>query len=509
MDETMDPAATGTLQSIYEKQQAAPTIVIAFHPNLSRVGDRHKLASEAGTDTVIGRISPNFDGEALLDPCISRNQLRIGWDAQKQLFRVAKDPNARRPVRVVHPHDAEVGEEPQLVEPGALVAIGDRVIFLLERVRPTLPGYEKLIGFSSAIQHIRHTVMQLTSLNTSVLITGEAGVGKEVIAKLIHGVSRAGRPFLAVNCASLPEALVEHELFGHTRGAFTGANAPKPGIFRSANTGSLLLDEIGEIPLALQPKLLRVLQEKKVRPVGGTEEIPIDTRVMAATNRDLIAAVEYGSFRADLYSRIEAPFVDVPPLRERLVDVPFLFVHFLMQRAKESEAARRFIQPASEHAPPVRMPVILRLLKHTWPRNVRELQKWVDAAIVASSDAKRFQIPEWHWSDAQPAQQQAAPVAHGRTNPADIDEAMLLEALQRHDFVARRVASDLQISRTTLDKRMRELKIPRPSDLEADQIQEALAAHGGDPRAAAQTLHVSSRGLKQQMRLLGLSENVP
>jgi transcriptional regulator with PAS, ATPase and Fis domain len=507
MDDTMDPAVTGTLQSVFANQEALPTMVIAFHPDLRRVGDRRTLDPMAANDIAIGRASPDFGGEALGDPCISRNQMSVGWDMQKQLFRVAKDPNARRPVRVIYPNETEVEAAPLLVEPGSLIAVGDRVIFLLERVQSAPPGYEKLIGFSTAIQEIRRTIMRLASINTSVLITGEPGAGKEVVAKLIHGSSRGGRPFLAVNCASLPEALIEHELFGHTRGAFTGATAPKPGLFRAANTGCLLLDEIGDLPIGLQAKLLRVLQEKKVRPVGGTDELPIDTRVLAATNRDLGADVEKGSFRADLYSRIEAPFIDVPPLREHIVDVPFLFAFFLAQRAKESEIAARFIQPATEHTPPVRMEVILRLLTHSWPRNVRELQKWVDAAIVASADSKRLQVPEWRWSDRAPAKPSAAPSTATRTEPADIDEALLMEVLQRHDFVARRVAHDLGISRTTLDKRMRELKIPRPSDLKASEIQAALVEHDGDTRAAARTLRVSSRGLKQQLRLLEISDD--
>jgi transcriptional regulator with GAF, ATPase, and Fis domain len=502
MDETLDPTATQTLQSIFDQQQAAPTLVIAYHSDLSRVGDRHTLRIRGRDATAIGRASPDFDGTPIADPCVSRNQLSVGWDTYKTAFILHKDPNARRPVRVVYPEQYEVGTEPVLLEPGTLIAIGDRVMLLLQTLPPHVPDFESQIGFSSAIQATRQAVRQLAHLDTNVLISGEPGVGKEVIAKLLHQISRPGRPFLAVNCASLPESLIEQELFGHTRGAFTGAGEPKPGLFRAANTGSLLLDEIGEMPLALQAKLLRVLQEKKVRPVGGTIELPIDTRVIAATNRDLAAAAEDGIFRSDLYSRLEAPFIDVPTLRERRVDIPFLFAHFLIQRAKETPSVGRFIQPANEHTGPVRMAFVERLIRHSWPRNVREVQKCVDAAIVASTESKRLQLPDWRWSDA--TDDRAVAQAPERKAPlSEIDEARLLAVLQRHDFVARRAAGELQISRTSLDKRMRELGIPRPSDLTSDAIRQALQENDGDPARAATALRVSTRGLKQQMRLLG------
>jgi two-component system response regulator HydG len=338
-----------------------------------------------------------------------------------------------------------------------------------------------------------------------VLITGEPGVGKEVVAHALHSAgNRRGRPFLAVNCASLPDSLIEHELFGHTRGAFTGASGPKPGLFRAANTGSLLLDEIGEVPLELQAKMLRVLQEKKVRPVGGTDELPIDTRIIAATNRDLLTAVENGTFRADLYSRIEAPYVDVPPLRDRMVDVPLLFAHFLIHHTKEMPSARRLIRPADEHAPLIPMSAIHQLLSHSWPRNVRELGKFVETALIHSADSKRFQLPDWRWettnSTSSSLVRDVTPTS--RVDPSKITEVLLLEVLEQHKFVARQVASHFGISRTTLDKLMRELNIPRPSDLSIDDISQALQQTNQHIDNAAKLLKVSSRGLKQQLRIL-------
>ena len=470
MDETVDPAVSQLYTRTSADLLQQPALVIAFHSDLTRVGDYLLLDPASQTPTAIGRATPSFSGASLEDPCVSRDQLRVRWDDTTQQFFVAKNPAARREVRVVHPHEQVIGDTEVALSEESLVAIGDRILFLLCRVRPFTAGVESLIGFSAAMQNVRETVRRLADMPSSVLITGEPGVGKEVVAKALHNAgSRRGRPFLAVNCASLPESLIEHELFGHTRGAFTGANAPKPGLFRAANTGSLLLDELGEIPLDLQAKMLRVLQEKKVRPVGGTDELPIDTRILAATNRDLLAAVAAGSFRSDLYSRIEAPFIDIPPLRERIVDVPILFAYFMVQQAKQSPIARRMLRKADEHTPLVQMEKVLRLLDHSWPRNVRELQKLVEASLIQSADSKRFCLPEWRWKGAQepqastttPAATTASVPLH-RVDPSSIDETTLLETLEQYQFVARKVANHFGISRTTLDKLMRERNIPRP-----------------------------------------------
>jgi two-component system response regulator HydG len=206
-----------------------------------------------------------------------------------------------------------------------------------------------------------------------VLILGETGTGKELVARAIHASSaRCDKRFVAVNCAALPEHLLESELFGHVKGAFTGANASKTGLFAVADGGTLFLDEIGELPVAMQSKLLRVLQERTVRPVGSTSESPFDTRISAATNRDLVAAIEEGRFREDLYFRLDVLEVHLPPLRARGSDILLLAQHFLVQFAERDGKAVRGLSPEAAE----------RLLSYPWPGNVRELQNCVERAVA-------------------------------------------------------------------------------------------------------------------------------
>ena len=189
-----------------------------------------------------------------------------------------------------------------------------------------------VVGKSLAMERIMRLVERVASAPSSVLITGESGSGKELIARALHeGGDRADKPFIAINCAALPEQLLESELFGHERGAFTGADTRKEGLFRAAAAGTLFLDEIGELPLTLQVKLLRVLQQRSVRPVGGSDEIPILCRVVAATNRDVEREVSENRFREDLYYRLNVINLKLPPLRDRIEDIPLLAEHFLVK----------------------------------------------------------------------------------------------------------------------------------------------------------------------------------
>jgi two-component system response regulator HydG len=233
--------------------------------------------------------------------------------------------------------------------------------------------FDELLGDSAAMRGVRAMLERIADSEATVLITGESGTGKEVVARALHRQSRrAARPFVAVNCAALPEALLESELFGHVRGAFTDARAPRRGLFLEAHGGTLLLDEIGDLPLALQPRLLRVLQERTVRPVGSDRELPVDVRVIAATNRDLESAVEEGRFRGDLYFRVNVIHVALPPLRARSSDVLRLAQHFLAAGAARAGKPVAALSPAAAQ----------RLLAYTWPGNVRELQNCVERAVA-------------------------------------------------------------------------------------------------------------------------------
>jgi two-component system NtrC family response regulator/two-component system nitrogen regulation response regulator GlnG len=230
-----------------------------------------------------------------------------------------------------------------------------------------------LLGRSVVMQDLYKMIGRVAPTDTTVLISGESGTGKELVARAIHQHSlRADRPWVALNCAAIPEPLLESELFGHEKGAFTGAIERKPGSFEEASGGTLFLDEVGELPLAVQAKLLRTLQEKEIRRLGGRESLSIDVRIVAATNRDLEGAVAHGEFREDLYYRLNVIHLHLPPLRARQEDIPLLAQHFLTRYSRELE------RPVGGFAPEA----LEALSAHTWPGNVRELENTMKQALM-------------------------------------------------------------------------------------------------------------------------------
>ena len=237
----------------------------------------------------------------------------------------------------------------------------------------------RLIGKSSAMRGVFDLVDKVAPTRTTVLLTGESGTGKELVARAIHSRSpRAADPFVPINCGAIPETLIESELFGHTKGSFTGAIGDKPGLFETAGTGTVFLDEIGELTLAMQVKLLRVLQERTVRRLGGLHDIPVECRVVAATNRNLEEEIQSGRFREDLYFRLNVIQVPLPALRERREDIPYLAEAFLFKFAEEQNNA---IQQISDEA-------MRRLVGWHWPGNVRELENVIERGVTLCSSAK-------------------------------------------------------------------------------------------------------------------------
>ena len=238
-------------------------------------------------------------------------------------------------------------------------------------------SFAEIIGTSEALQKIFRVVEKVADTSASVLIEGESGTGKELIARAIHYKSRrAAKPFLAVNCGALPESILESELFGHTKGAFTGATADKKGLFRSSDGGTLLLDEIGEMPQTLQVKLLRALQEHEVTPVGASVPVKFDARIIAATNKILEKEVAENRFREDLFYRLNVIEINLPPLRARREDIPLLAKHFIARIAKEQNTMEKVITREAMSA----------LVNYRWQGNVRELQNAVERAFILSND---------------------------------------------------------------------------------------------------------------------------
>jgi DNA-binding NtrC family response regulator len=238
--------------------------------------------------------------------------------------------------------------------------------------------FDNIVGRSDAMREIFGTVERVAPTRATVLLCGESGVGKDLIARAIHHHSpRDGRPFVKINCTALPENLMESELFGYEKGAFTGANTTKPGKFEQADTGTVFLDEIGDVPASVQVKLLRILQEREFERLGSNKTRHIDVRVLAATNVDLRAALEQGTFREDLYYRLNVLPINIPPLRERKADIPFLADHFVKKLRKDLGTAAQSI---SESA-------IQRLLEYHWPGNVRELENVIERSMVLATNS--------------------------------------------------------------------------------------------------------------------------
>ncbi|HTT77204.1 MAG TPA: sigma-54 dependent transcriptional regulator [Candidatus Binataceae bacterium] len=245
-------------------------------------------------------------------------------------------------------------------------------LHLRDQLRSTV-GFENIIGQSAALKQVLELVRKAARSDANILILGESGTGKEVVARATHANSlRAAQPFIAVDCASLPEQLLESELFGHEKGAFTGAANAKQGLMEVAHRGTLFLDELGELPLSLQVKLLRALQERQIRRVGGTKQIALDVRIVSATNRDLRALVAAGKFREDLYYRVNVIDIALPPLRERHGDIELLIAHFLRKYTGSPSAAAKGFAPEA----------MMALETYAWPGNVRELQNVIERACA-------------------------------------------------------------------------------------------------------------------------------
>ena len=333
--------------------------------------------------------------------------------------------------------------------------------------------FERIIGDSPALESVLEQVERVAPTDSTVLIQGETGTGKELIAHAIHNISsRCGRPFVRVNCAAIPLDLLESELFGHEKGAFTGAIAQKIGRFELADKGTLFLDEVGDIPPALQPKLLRVLQEQEFERLGSTRTHKVDVRVVAATHRDLTEMVNQGEFRSDLYYRLNVFPVQLPPLRDRREDIPALVTHFV-------EIYGRRVGREIEEIPHA---TLTALTSYPWPGNIRELQNLIERAVILSNEGV---LPN-PLPDAGTRGVISSPAANTRPAPAttlrDSERILILHTLETVGWVIggpRGAAAKLGLKRTTLIHKMQKLGIVRPG-LESSQDVVGRAGHAAN-----------------------------
>jgi two-component system NtrC family response regulator len=317
--------------------------------------------------------------------------------------------------------------------------------------------FENIVGASKKMRDIFDVSVQVSRRDSTVLLTGESGTGKELLAKALHQNSlRASKPFITVNCGAIPENLIESELFGHRKGSFTGALADRTGKFESANQGTVFLDEIGELPINLQVRLLRVIQEREIDKIGYPKPIPINVRIIAATNRNLRAQIEDGQFREDLFYRLSVVTIELPPLRERRDDIPLLLQHFLK---KHCERYQLPIPSPAEDALDV-------LTRYEWPGNVRELENAIESLVVlGKSDVIRSEDLPAHIRNARSRISAISlKLPDEGISLEDIEKEIIVQALEKHQGNQTRTARYLNISRKTLIYRMEKFGLMPAAD---------------------------------------------
>ncbi len=362
-------------------------------------------------------------------------------------------------VRAVRLGAADFIEKPPAME-RILVAVRNALrVATLERENRRLAAEagqsDELLGTSRAMAELRATIASVAVTDAGVLVSGENGSGKELVARALHAASpRRTRPLVTVNCAAIPEALFESELFGHARGAFTGATDARHGKFQRADGGTLFLDEVGELPAALQPKLLRALESGDIERVGGRGPERVDVRLVAATNRDLEAEMRTGRFREDLYYRLLVVPIRVPPLRERTEDVPLLARHFLDLACRQNRVSPKRLSTGAEEV----------LLAHGWPGNVRELRNAMGRVAILVPDPL---VRAEHVAFLRPGGVPAAvePAADLATEMTRHERAVVLRACERHHWRMSRAAEELGLERSHLYKKLKAMGIERPDEV--------------------------------------------
>ncbi len=512
-----DGLATTTSDRAPEQDVQRPALLavsVLYHPDVGRIGERLLVPWRLGERVALDRRGPNFvdpDGRArgpLADRGVSRRALQLTCTSRG--LRVESD--GELPYRLAGAPLAAVGEIPfERLGKGLLLECSRRVILWIDTWKEAPSGevHAELWGISQAVEILRARITSLGPHDLPVAIAGESGTGKELVARALHACSpRSKRPWVPVNVGALNLSTAAADLFGHARGAFTGADQARPGYFRRAHGGTLFLDEIGSLPDPVQPMLLRALESGEIQPVG---EAPsrVDVRLLTATDADLDQLSDAGRFFRPLLYRIRTTRLVLPPLRARPADIPLLFMRFASRQLESLGALDRL---EAGESPWIGRRIVDALLQHRWPGNVRELRNVAVQMVIESIESPRARLPE-HFS-AERGGRLSDPIAALRdiTAPPAVEGRdwavppdALVEALRRHRWRVRPVADELGVARNTVYAMMGRLGIRRPGDLTRDDIFEALAAVGRpDAAAIAARLEVSERGLKLRMRALGV-----
>lgn len=501
-----------------------PGLTLLYHPDLERVGERLALPQlEGGREILLSRLEPEFSqpGQGLLRPLadthVSRRPLRLA-PAEEGGVSLRASSRGPRIVADGRPFSGERTFSREDLERGVVLLLAERVVLLLHTLDPSPPEdvpHFGLVGESRAMLGLRRAMARVADLPVPVLLRGETGTGKELVARALHHASpRRGGPYVTVNMAAIPPALAASELFGSAKGAFTGADRPQAGYFSRAETGSLFLDEVGEMPPEVQNLLLRALETREIQPVGAETVRRVNVRLIAATDSDLEAAISEGRFRAPLLHRLSSYEIRLPPLRQRRDDLGRLLLHFLRSELATVGEGHR-LQPGREAGRPwLPAPLVAQLAALAWPGNVRQLKNVAREMAIGSRGREQvsggpqlerlLQPPGRSPPAAVTAPERKPP----RRRPSEIGEEELVAALRAHRFRLKPTASELGLSRSSLyDLIDRFPRVRRAADLGRDELAACLKRCGGDLDAMVDELEVSKDGIRQRLRSLGLARD--
>jgi two-component system, NtrC family, nitrogen regulation response regulator GlnG len=507
-------------------------LTIVSHPMAHRAGERVLLeALEAGQETSLSRSSPDFSrpgqtlGRPLADPFLSRKPLWL-QPMPGGGVRLRASESGLRIVVAGEPLVAERELPLAALEQGVPMELSERVVVLLHRASgETAPGEDLgMVGQSGGVRRLREDIARVADLDIPVLIRGETGAGKELVARALHQRSprHQGR-FVSVNMGALPKELAAAELFGARRGAYTGAHQDREGFFRSAHGGTLFLDEVGEASPEVQVLLLRVLETREIYPVGGSAPVPVDVRLVAATDANLEEQIQEGLFKAPLLHRLAGYEIHVPPLRERREDIGPLFLYFARQELEATGEAWR-LEPENPQAEPW-LPTALaaRLVRYAWPGNIRQLRNLARQLVIRSRGQPCLQadprleqeleggaVPVSRQAPASALPAASTAPAPSRRKASEIGGEELQAALRESGWDLKAAASQLGISRGSLyDLIERSPHIRTSKDLGSDEVTQCFHECHGDVEAMVKRLEVSKRGLLRRLRELGLDPAPP
>ncbi len=535
-------------------------LTILMHPNVARVGQVAALFSwMVGGVRRLSRLEPDFHlhgsdlAEPLTSPVLSRTPIVIRATEHGTLS--LENPAGLNGIQVqgeALPAQREFTEE--ALDAGIVINLSGLVLLLLHRLSADPDPFPDmgLLGESLEMRRVREEIRRVADLDACVLIRGGSGSGKELVASAIHRASRRqAQSYITVNMGAIPPSVGASMLFGHARGAFTGASNPSPGFFGSADGGTLFLDEVGETPRELQGMLLRAVREGEIQPVGESRARSVDVRVLSATDADLNAMVDSGKFAMPLLRRLEGYTIAVPPLRERRDDLARLFFRFLTRELEETGELSKLAEPAPSQKPWLPCSLVASLLDYHWPGNVAELETIAKRIAITNRGRKAFYLdpmiserlsrmhdgrsptsvsPGTFPPGALPSGAAAGGVSPGtlppgtmaphsaqggsalppvRRDAASLEDGEIAAAMREHRFKIKAAAVALGVSRSWLNTRLESCAgIRKAKELLRDEILSAASASGGDLTAMAERLEVSEHGLKLRMKALELQDQV-